>query len=194
MIILWVLLIYILFTFISTYVHELGHAFSAYFLGAEQVAITKQRRLYQIEFKTYFSFSRTITFSENLLISFAGVFIQFIFLILLIIQPFSFTISLISLIYMPYIFFNILPFYGLDGYYALENLKIEVQKKWSIFLYIIFGCSWFFAWNGLLQVLSQPLMLNKIMYLVLCTFIWIQILLKVIRNILKERGLEYDRY
>ncbi|MDN4620478.1 hypothetical protein QCD85_20340 [Paenibacillus sp. PsM32] len=194
MIIIEVMIIYIFFTFISTYIHELGHALSAYFLGAEQVAITKQRNSYQIEFKTYFSFSYPITFSKNIIISFAGVVVQFLFSVLCIIQPFSISLSLISLVYMPYIFFNILYFYGLDGYYVLENLKTEAAKKWSVVLTIIFGCSWIFAWNGLLEIWNQPLLIEKVTYLVLSLFIWGQIAVKFIRNILKERRLEYDKY
>lgn len=194
MIIIEVMIIYIFFTFISTYIHELGHALSAHFLGAEQVTITKQRTFYQIQFKTYFSFSRPITFLENILISFAGVCAQFLFSVLCMIQPFSISLSLIAFMYMPYIFFNILSFYGLDGYYVLENLKAEVAKKWSIILAIIFGCSWLFAWRGLLDILNQPVFLDKVTYLVLSILIWGQIVMKVIRNILKERRLAYDRY
>ncbi|WP_411345249.1 hypothetical protein ACE3MZ_04170 [Paenibacillus sp. WLX1005] len=192
LIIMWIVLVYILFTFVSTYIHELGHALSAYALGANQVVIAKSRRSYQVEFKTYFAFEQEMTEKQNIIVSVAGVGLQFIFSMILIWQPFSMMLSCIALIYMPYIFFNLLPFYGLDGHYVLENMATFKMRIWSILLYLSFCISWIAALSGLQSILALSHSYAQWTYLLLCLLIWGQVVLKFVRYSIKGRRLEHE--
>jgi hypothetical protein len=186
--IIWIALVYIVFTFASTYVHELGHALSAILLGAKEVVIAKDRKGLQMSFKTYFSFYRSITRLENVVISFSGVILQFIFSIILAVQPFSVTMAMISLIYIPNIFINILPFTGLDGYYVVKDMGSKIRG----ILFFVFYISWFISLYLILHLILNSQLYYIVLYMSLLVFLWVRIVMKLIKYTIRERRIEYE--
>ena len=155
--------------------HEIGHYISAKLLGAKntKIIILGSRKEKPT---TSFSFGRKMSKIEDFVITVSGVFMQLLLTMLLLIQDFSLFLKIISIVYIPGIFINILPLKPLDGFYLIllfERDKIVAIIFYSIFLLSIF-LSLFFSWKFVL-ILSKDSLFDAMILMSLPTlFLYIQ--------------------
>lgn len=164
-----------LYIYISIYMHEIGHYISAKLLGAKntKIIILGSRKEKPT---TSFSFGRKMSKIEDFVITVSGVFMQLLLTMFLLIQDFSLFLKIISIVYIPGIFINILPLKPLDGFYLIllfERDKIVAIIFYSIFLLSIF-LSLFFSWKFVL-ILSKDSLFDAMILMSLPTlFLYIQ--------------------
>ncbi len=190
--VLLILIVYIFFTFISTYIHELGHAISATIFGAKKVVITSKRSGFQFAFKTFFDFKRNMSNFENIFISISGVLLQLCLSFILVTQPFFTVFTLISLIYMPKVLINILPFSELDGKFVIYSTPLKYKNIVRFSLHLMFYSGSTFSLYLLLKLISELTKYEIMTYGTLCFLLWIRISINIV-NYLHERRLQYGK-
>ncbi|MDX8361514.1 M50 family metallopeptidase [Cytobacillus sp. IB215316] len=167
-----------IFSYVSVYIHEVGHYISALMLGAKQTKINIDFRKKPI-FKTIINFGREMHKFEDAIVTSAGVFVQIIFSIIMIFQDYSLILKIIALLHLPTILINILPYYPLDGYY-LRKISSKKNEIEHILLIIFYSCLLIFS-----SLLFQTLLYIYKDYPVLTIttlVIFIRIIMKIWKN------------
>ena len=117
--ILALLSLFFLFVYVSIFIHELGHYFTARLLRAKKVRLSVKLGK-SPKFSTIINFGRPMSYKEDLLITSAGVVFQLSFSLIIIYLDVHPLLTFIILIHLPTIVFNLLPYSPLDGYYLLK--------------------------------------------------------------------------
>lgn len=173
-------LLFNIYTYFSLYLHEVGHLISAKLLGAKYATIVwNWKKSNPI---TRFSFGRKINRLENLIITLAGVVIQLILTLILVIQNYSLIIKLISIIYIPGILVNLLPIKPLDGSYLVSSCKNILYLTF----YLSIPVSLYFTWK-IVSIIWSNSLLNMIIIMIFP----ILKLCKLLLRIRRYRSLSY---
>ncbi len=179
-------IVFNLYTYLSLYVHELGHFIAAKLLGATQTRIILNIK--NVNPSTTFSFGRKMSNLENCIITLSGVILQLTLSILILLQNYSLFIKIVAVIHIPAILINILPLKPLDGYYLLplfKNIKGSIPFFYLLFILSIL-ISIYFTWKYLIELFDSSFSNSSIIMILPALFLY-----KLLRKIRKYRSIEY---